>query len=81
MSFSADLKSVGSNSVPVRIRPLAPAFALRAASCAVRKRLKDENGLIGGVMTYVYQIRSIADPNQIYIGATSDLKERFAKLV
>ena len=27
-------------------------------------------------MNYVYLIRSIADPSQIYIGATSDLKQR-----
>ena len=29
-------------------------------------------------MNYVYLIRSIADPSQIYIGATSDLKQRLA---
>lgn len=29
-------------------------------------------------MYYVYLIRSISEPNQIYIGATSDLKQRLA---
>lgn len=29
-------------------------------------------------MNYVYLIRSIADPNHTYIGATSDLKQRIA---
>ena len=29
-------------------------------------------------MYYVYIIRSIADPTQIYIGATMDLKQRIA---
>ena len=29
-------------------------------------------------MNYVYLIQSIADPSQIYIGATSDLKQRIA---
>lgn len=29
-------------------------------------------------MNHVYLIRSIADPSQIHIGATSDLKQRIA---
>jgi putative endonuclease len=29
-------------------------------------------------MNYVYLIRSISDPSQIYIGATADLKQRIA---
>jgi putative endonuclease len=70
MVAATDLKSVGSNPVPVRVRPPAPGFVLRTTPGAA--------GLQDDTMHYVYMIRSLSNRSQIYVGATADLKQRMA---
>jgi putative endonuclease len=78
----------------VQIRPLAPAFARREASAkAVRRKpsalsgrrrrtessRRDSGWQAMNNFSYVYRLRSVSSPDQVYIGLTDDLHSRLRK--